>query len=138
MCGACAMGTSEVDAKGSRHGSRSRLEAGMGAPAPEPVPLSPNINTGPAEAGRRAHACGRATRTARSSARARRLEPARAIERDEVVETPDVFPVDEDLRDGTAHVRALEHLLAPLRVEVDADLGVFLPLAGQVALRGDA
>src|SRR5688572_32394002 len=67
-----------------------------------------------------------------------RGEPARPVERDHVVVAADVAAVDEDLGNGAAVVRAHQHLLALSRVDFDADLEVFLPLADQVVLRGDA
>src|SRR5688572_830260 len=99
MCGACAMRTSEVDAEGRGTGVGGDSRPAWRAPAPEPVPLGRTLTRGlPGPA----RAPSRGAKTARSSTREQRLEPARAIERDEVVETPDVFPVDEDLRDGAA------------------------------------
>jgi hypothetical protein len=49
------------------------------------------------------------------------LQAAAAIERDQVIATADMGVADENLRHG-ASTRDLHHVLALLRVGVDADL----------------
>src|SRR5713101_4238812 len=53
-----------------------------------------------------------------------RVELARAVERDHLVAAADMLAIDEDLRDGPAAMRALDHLGQPPRLFIEADLGV--------------
>src|SRR6266481_696285 len=57
-----------------------------------------------------------------------RVEFARAIERDHLVAAADMLAIDEDLRDGPAAMRALDHLGPPPRLLIEADLGEIDPL----------
>src|SRR5712664_486191 len=52
-----------------------------------------------------------------------RVELAGAIERDHLVAAADMLAIDEDLRDGPAAMRALDHLGPPPRLLIEADLG---------------
>ena len=62
-----------------------------------------------------------------------RIELSARVERGQIVEAADVPIADEDLGDRPAP-RALDHLLAPLRLGLDVDLGPGLPLLGEQAL----
>src|SRR5437016_11195769 len=59
-----------------------------------------------------------------------RVELTGAVERDHVVAAADMLAIDEDLRDGPAAIRAVDHLLPPPRllIEVDLDVGSALSL----------
>src|SRR5712691_541110 len=52
-----------------------------------------------------------------------RIELAGAVERDHLVAAADMLAIDEDLRDGAAAMRALDHLGPPPRLLIEADLG---------------
>src|SRR6266478_1300337 len=64
-----------------------------------------------------------------------RVEFARAIERDHLVAAADMLAIDEDLRDGAAAMRALDHLGPPPRLLIEADLGEIDALSLQQRLR---
>src|SRR6266436_1661302 len=64
-----------------------------------------------------------------------RVELARAVERDHLVAAADMLAIDEDLRDGAAAMRALDHLGPPPRLLIEADLGEIDPLLFQQRTR---
>jgi hypothetical protein len=66
-----------------------------------------------------------------------RVELAGAVERGQVVEAADVPIADPDLR-HRATAAALDHLVAPLGVRHDVDLGPGLSLRCEQALRAVA
>src|SRR5260370_40500194 len=51
------------------------------------------------------------------------VELAGAVECDHLVAAADMLAIDEDLRDGPAAIRALDHLGPPPRLLIEADLG---------------
>ena len=65
---------------------------------------------------------------ARSSSGLRRppagVELARAVQRMQLVAAADMGPADEDLRDGHAPMRAIDHLLAELPIAPDTSISV--------------